>query len=95
MGFPELQRLWSEVKQELGDDVIFLCVNKGDSPAVIQKYWKANRFGMRAVRQNAKDASDAFGVLGYPTHYVIGPDGDIRYRSGGFDKDALRKALLK
>ncbi|MFT7680524.1 MAG: hypothetical protein ACI8QC_004530 [Planctomycetota bacterium] len=79
----------------LGDDVVFLCINKGDSSDVIRKYWAANRFGMRAVRQEGNDASDAFGVLGYPTHYVIGPDGEIRYRSTKSDKDALRKALLK
>lgn len=83
------------MKKELGDDVVFLCVNKGDSPEVIRRYWKSNRFGMRAVRQQGNEVSDAFGVIGYPVHYVIGPDGEIRYRGTKSDKETLRKALLK
>lgn len=93
--FPKLQKLWSELQQEHGDEVAVLCVNKGDSPEVIQNLWSRKGFTMGAVGQAGTSVSDAFGVLGYPTLYVIGPEGTIRYSSSGYDPVALRKAISK
>ena len=39
--------------------------------------------------------STAFGVVAYPTNYLIGPDGKIVFRATGFDETALRAALEK
>ena len=75
--------------------VVFLCVNKGDAPSVIKRYWDLKGYTMQAVTQEGTEVSDAFGVLGFPTVYVIGPDGMIRYRSASFEPQAIRKALAK
>ncbi len=95
MEFPQLQNLWSEVERELGDDVVFLCVNKGDTQAVVEKYWLGAGYTMRPVLQEGTEACDAFGVIGFPTNYVIGPDGAIRYCAAEWNPLAVRRALLK
>lgn len=95
MEFPELQKLWSEVQSKLGDDVVFLCINKGDSVDVVQKYWDKSGFTMQAVMQEGTTVSDTLGVVGFPTIYVIGPDGNIRYRDADWNVAAVRKALLQ
>ncbi len=79
----------------MGDSVVFLCVNKGDSAEVVDGLWKKKGFTTRAVRQEGTEVCDAFGVIAFPTIYVIGPDGTIRYRSTHFDGAALRAMLLK
>ncbi|MFT7485720.1 MAG: hypothetical protein ACI9F9_001570 [Candidatus Paceibacteria bacterium] len=94
MEFPELQSLWSEVHKKLGDDVVFLCINRGDSKEVISRYWDKHGFTMKPVRQEGNTAAETLGVLGYPTIYVIGPDGTIRYGSAKWDASAVRNALL-
>lgn len=89
---PELQDLWSEVSQNR-DDVVFLCVNIGDEKEVIAKWWEEEGFTLRAVRQKQDEVSRAFGVQAYPTNYVLGPDGRVRYRGVGWDAAAVRRAL--
>ncbi len=74
---------------------MFLCINRGDSSEVIRKYWDKKGLSMRAVRQEGTTAGQTFGVLGYPTTYVIGPDGAIQYRSSGGGIGELRAVLLK
>ena len=94
MELPQLQDLWSEVSAKRGDEVVFLCVNRGDAPEVIETYWKRQGFNMRAVRQRGSSAGAALGVLGYPTLYLIDTAGRVRYRASSWDPSALRKALL-
>lgn len=89
---PHLQGLWSEVSQQR-KDVTFLAVNIGDSKDVIAQWWQEGKFTLRAVRQSGDEVSRAFGVQAYPTNYVVGPDGQVLYRSVGYDEQAIRKAL--
>ncbi len=67
----------------------------GDDKDVIQKYWREKGFTMRPVRQQDSAVSDAFGVMAYPTNYLIGPDGKILWRGVGWNEAALRQALGK
>ena len=89
---PHLQGLWSEVSSTRSD-VVFLAVNRGDSPEQIAEWWKEAGFTLRAVRQQGTEVSQAFGVSAYPTNYVIGPDGKVLYRGVMFFEDRLRAAL--
>lgn len=72
---------------------MFLCVDIGDEKSVIEKYWQEKGFTMRAVRQTESAVSDAFGVMAYPTNYLIGPDGKILWRGVGWDEPSVRAAL--
>lgn len=65
----------------------------GDEKSVIEKYWAEKGFTMRPVRQQESAVSDAFGVMAYPTNYVIGPDGKIAWRGVGWSEEAVRSAL--
>lgn len=48
---------------------------------------------MKPVGQVETVVSEAFGGLGHPSLYVIGPDGTITDNSSRYDPKALRKAL--
>jgi peroxiredoxin len=91
---PQLSAMWSEMEAELGDDVVVLCVNKDDQAGPILDYWIENEFLMTPVMQKKGAVDSAFGVRSWPTNYVIGPDGRVRYVSGGWDAGAVRRMLM-
>ena len=45
------------------------------------------------MRQKAHEIGDAYGVEGFPTNYVIGPDGKVAARMTGYDEKKLRETL--
>lgn len=92
MELVELQRLWSEVSS-LRDDVAFVCVNLRDPPEVVRKRWEQRGLTLLATLQEFARASEAFGVNGYPTSFVVGPDGRLLHRAAGRSAEALRTAL--
>jgi hypothetical protein len=57
-----------------------------------------NKFTFRIV-MGGSDASyavgEAYGVVAYPTNYLIGPDGTVLWRGLGFKEKTLRQALAK
>jgi len=92
---PHLQELWSELSSER-DDVVFLCVNAKDPAPTIAKYWGQGPYTMQAVRDPGARATGAMRVAAFPTNYVIGPDGRVRFRGVGFDPrgfERLKRAL--
>jgi len=89
---PHLQGLWSEVSAKR-NDVAFVAVNVGDSREQIEQWWTESKFTLRAVRQQGDEVSQAFGVMAYPTNYVVGPDGKVLFRCVGYDEASIRKAL--
>jgi peroxiredoxin len=91
---PQLQELWSEI-QAKRDDVVFLCVNNGDSAEVINEWWSKDGFTMQAVQQQDAKVSKAFQVRYYPTNYLIDADGKVLYRKVMFDRAALSLKLKK
>jgi hypothetical protein len=88
----ELQRLWSELSS-LRDDVAFVCVNLRDPPEIVRKRWEQKHLTLLPTLQSFARASEAFGVNGYPTSFVVGPEGRLLHRVAGRGADAIRAAL--
>lgn len=39
--------------------------------------------------------ADKYGVVAYPTNYIVGPDGKVKARFIGFDEKGMVAALKK
>jgi peroxiredoxin len=90
---PHLQKIFEEYAKR---DVVVLAVNNGDSVDRIRKYFEEEKFTMLPVRQgDAGEISEAYGVMAYPTNYIIAPDGTVAWRGVGFDEEGMREALEK
>jgi hypothetical protein len=78
-----------------------IAVNGMDSADVINKYVKENKFsftvGMAAKKEGGGiyDVAEKYGVMAYPTNYLVDADGKVVWRGVGFEEDELRKALGK
>jgi len=62
----------------------------------VRTYLQENRFTFPVVMGGTGDnytLGGVYGVEGYPTNYLLGPDGRVLWRGVGFDEAALRKAL--
>lgn len=93
--FPLLQKLYEE-KKDQGFELV--AVNSSDPEDVIQKYVQENKFTFKVVMGAQGETfplGDAYGVMVFPTNYLIGPDGNILWRGAGFNEAALRAALEK
>jgi hypothetical protein len=88
----ELQRIGSELSS-LRDDVAFVCVNLRDPPEIVRKRWEQKKLTLLATLQEFARASEAFAVNGYPSNFVVGPDGRLLYRAAGWDREAVLGAL--
>lgn len=71
-----------------------------DDAKTINKYVEENKFtfkvGMATQKQGGTyDVAEKYGVMAYPTNYLVAPDGKILWRAVGFDEDGLREALAK
>jgi len=69
-----------------------------DDATTINKYMAEQKFTFRAGMATKKeggiyDVAEKYGVMAYPTNYLIGPDGKILWRAVGFDEAGLRDAL--
>jgi thiol-disulfide isomerase/thioredoxin len=66
-------------------DVEIYCVNvfERDGGAQIEGFWKSGGYPM-PVALGTQDWATAFGVSSIPTLFLIGPDGQVRYRHQGF-----------
>lgn len=97
---------WSEKAPDLGEtleaidrlaasnpDAAFVAVNQGTPPKGIKDLLGKTKPAARIALQKTDEASKAFGVLRYPTTYVIGPDRMIAARNGGFSEGQIRAAL--
>lgn len=95
--FPHLQKLYTELKSK-GFDI--LAINGSDDKATINKYLTEKKFTFRALLGGENggldyDVAEKYGVMAYPTNYLIDSDGNVLWRSVGFDEAGLRKALAK
>jgi hypothetical protein len=74
-------------------------VNASDSKDTINKYVEENKFtfliGMEAGEETKPDVSQQYGVQAYPTNYVLDGNGNVVFRTTGFDEAGIRKALEK
>lgn len=75
-----------------------MALNGTDDADVINKYVKENNFtfliGMKGKGDNY-NASLQYGVMAYPTNYVLDSNGKVIFRSVGFDEEGIRAALAK
>lgn len=87
---PHLQELNLEYSKR---GVTMVAVNFGDSKETIAAYFSKEKLGLIPVRQQKDEVSRALGVRSYPSTYVIGADGKVKWRAVGFDETSLRAAL--
>jgi hypothetical protein len=71
-----------------------------DSKDVIKKYFEEKKFtfltGLTGKNAGAAyDLAEKYGVMAYPTNYLLDPNGKVLWRSVGFDEASLRGALKK
>jgi hypothetical protein len=65
---------------------------------VIEKYIKENSFtfpiGLATKESGGSyDVAEQWGVMAYPTNFVLAPDGKVLWRGTGFNERAIRAAL--
>jgi hypothetical protein len=71
-----------------------------DDADTINKYVTENKFtftiGMAEKKEGGiYDVAEKYGVMAYPTNYLVDADGKVVWRSVGFDEAGMRKALEK
>jgi peroxiredoxin/outer membrane lipoprotein-sorting protein len=88
--FSKLQKLWAEFSSK---GLVVLAVNRGDDAARIKKFFREAGLSFTPLRQKDEEISDAYGVIGYPSNYLISPQGMIILRFGGYLEKDLREAL--
>jgi hypothetical protein len=77
---------------------LIVALNGMDDKDTIQKYITENKFTFTiGMKEGAEkyNVDEQFGVMAYPTNYLIGPDGKVLFRCVGFDEPGIRKALEK
>lgn len=77
-----------------------MAINNGDSPEVINKYFKENNFTFPVALGRPNDGKEYtmianYGVMAYPTNYLIDANGRVVWHGVGFNEKAMREALEK
>ena len=75
-----------------------VAINLGDSDDVINKYVKESGFTFPIVKGEKMGAGSVFekyGVQAFPTNYLLDSEGNVVFRSVGFDEQGLRAAIDK
>jgi peroxiredoxin len=95
MEMPELNHVVTEFN---GKDVVFLGVAL-DEVKDLKKFLKEHAFDYRIFAAGDQFANE-MGVMSFPTHFVIGRDGILQFKTSGFSpttiptlKDAINTAL--
>ncbi len=83
--------------EQLGDRIAFVSVAANDGPERVAQYVEANGLEWPQViepsqESGSKRASRTYGVMGYPSLLLIGPDGTIVV--GAENASRLRNAAL-
>jgi peroxiredoxin len=75
-------------KFEENENVEFLFVDTWERGAEKEKnaadFIESNSYTFNVLMDNDNKVVSAYGVEGIPTKFIIGKDGNIRYRSSGF-----------
>lgn len=72
---PDFNTLDKEL-EETGDAVI-LAVNVQESKQTVQEYLTENDIGLKVLMDEDGDIASTYGVSGYPTTFIINPDGSL------------------
>ena len=89
--------MYSELKEK---GLELVALNNGDDKETIDKYIAENKFtfkiGMGGQSGGEYDKiAKAYGVMAYPTNYVVDSNGKVIWRGVGFDEKGIRDALAK
>jgi peroxiredoxin len=101
--FPHLQKLYERLK---GKGMEVIAINRGDTEQQAQQIIQTSKLTFPVALGGSNDAGGSvyahFGVMVFPTNYLIAPDGKILWRALGYNdfaspefKAALKKAGLK
>jgi len=80
---PEFQHLYYRYKDD--DRVIFVAASTDRQTEKVKPYIEEN--GYRFPYALASEAATKFGVEAIPSLFILGPNGNIRYKIVGFDPD--------
>lgn len=77
-----------------------VAVNGIDDIPTVRDYVTKNHFMFKIGLTGSKvgaayNIADRYGVLNYPTNYLLDPNGKVLWRGVGFDEKELRAALSK
>ncbi len=86
---PHLSSLYNRLKPQ---NVGLVAMNYGDDAGTIKKYWSESGFKFPAVIA-ADKVHQKFGVMAYPTNYVLDGKGKVVARFVGFNEEGIKKAL--
>lgn len=82
--------------QQAGDDVEIIAVYVGESDSVVQPYVERLGLSFTQLPDPQTSLASAYGVLGVPAHYFVGPDGLLREtRVGMLSPDQIDEAVAK
>jgi thiol-disulfide isomerase/thioredoxin len=91
---PHLQRLYEKLKDK---GLEMVAVNAADQRGPINRYVKDNKFtfkvGVSIEGQKDAGISTMYGVKGFPTNYILAPDGRVVYAGVSFREDKILAAL--
>jgi peroxiredoxin len=91
MEMPELNKLVAKYK---GSDVEFLAIAL-DDPSQLKSFLKKTDFDYQVLSISQKDVAP-LNITGYPTHLILNRDGQIVFKSMGYNPgsiEALEKAI--
>ena len=77
---PDLRRAYAAHRD---DGLVVLAIDAGEPADEVRRYVKERRLPWSIALDPDLTAYDAFGAIGTPTHYFIGPDGRIASRAFG------------
>lgn len=84
--FPELDALYGKYGKD-GFEVVGISVDNSESN--VAEFLKKRPVFFTILTNTSGDVSEAYGLPGMPTGYIIGRDGVIRHRHVGFSKAFL------
>jgi thiol-disulfide isomerase/thioredoxin len=88
--FPHLQNLYQATKDT---GLAVLTINKGDDTIPqIKAFLKASKLTIPCA-VNGDQAVKLYGVQGYPTNYLISPNGKVAYSSSGFGEESFQRLV--
>jgi len=89
---PDLNELNKELKK--GDEAVILAVDVQESADTVKKYLTSNDIGLKALLDEDGSIAQSYGISGYPTTFVINPDGSVyTYITEQTDKATLLKII--
>jgi peroxiredoxin len=93
----ELKYLATIQKRAQDQGLEFIYVNRDDSPNVLKQFLKATKYDMR-IGTDGQKLANAYGVVAYPTLYLINSSGDISYCTQGYaesDRPEIENEIAK